>query len=100
MASDLYEKGVLGRRGRGYITSTPNQFFRKNGIFGEKMNGIPVSPGPKTQNAPTWQGEKNPGKLKTRPGSGHFLLLFGATGIIPLTRAKLSLMTKLCRELD
>jgi len=47
MASDLYEKGVLGRRGRGYITSTPNpaifskkcHFWRKN----ERDSCIPVS---------------------------------------------------------
>jgi len=32
--------------------------FRKNDDFSEKMNGIPVCLARKTQNAPTWQVEK------------------------------------------
>jgi len=29
--------------------------FRKNTDFGRKMNGPPVCPAPKTENAPTWR---------------------------------------------
>jgi len=35
------------------------QIFRKNSVFGRKMNGPPVCPGEKTENAPTWRPRKH-----------------------------------------
>jgi len=35
------------------------QIFRKNSVFGRKMNGPPVYPGEKTENAPTWRPRKH-----------------------------------------
>jgi len=48
--------------GAGVVLHQPliRRIFVKNGIFGQNMNGIPVSPGPKMQNAPTWQVENTP----------------------------------------
>jgi len=33
--------------------------FRKNSVFGRKMNGPPVCPGQNLQNAPTWRVRKH-----------------------------------------
>jgi len=43
--------------------------FRFFGKKDQKMNGISVSPGQKTQNAPTWQVEK---QARRRPFSAYF----------------------------
>jgi len=47
---------ILGQQ-TGVILHQPLslQIFRKNTKNGQKMNGIPVSPGEKTENAPTWR---------------------------------------------
>jgi len=48
-------------------------FFRKNGQKQQKMNGPPVCPGRKTENAPTWR-PRSP--VFGTPFLAHFLLIF------------------------
>jgi len=48
-------------------------FFRKNGQKQQKMNGPPVCPAPKTENAPTW---RSPSPFFRACFWAHFLPIF------------------------